>query len=452
MKRSVTFYGGVGTVTGANFLLSMGDLRILIDCGLEQGGMFCEEHNREDFAYDPQSIDVLLVTHAHIDHIGRIPLLVARGYRGPIISTDATKDLARLMLEDSLGVLGKEARANGLPPLYEDVDVTQALSQWQGKPYHEAFNLDERVRATFMEAGHILGSAYISVTDDERRIVFSGDIGNSPAPIIRDREEVTDADYLIMESVYGDRLHEDRDNRDARFRDIVVEAIGRGGALIIPAFSLERTQNILHELNHLVESGAVSKVPVFLDSPLAIKATSIYRKYHSLYNKHARDDKAEGDDIFSFPNLTQTLERSDSQQIKKTQNPKIIIAGSGMSHGGRVMFHEKELLNDPSSTLLISGYQAAGSLGRRLEEGVKRVKILGKLVRVRAHIEKLTGYSGHADRDDLVDFVASTSAVVKKVFVVMGETKASAFLAQRLRDYLDVDAQIPRAGVVYPLS
>lgn len=454
-KLKLTFCGGVGGVTGANFLLEENSptdrKKILIDCGLFQGDDFADDKNREQFQYDPTSIDLLFVTHAHLDHIGRIPKLVKDGFNGIIYSTPSTKEIAEVSLIDSIGVLSKESRKKMLEPLYDKSDVEKAMSFWKDIPYKKSIKINDNFKVTFKDAGHILGSAMIEFEYYSKKIVFTGDIGNSPAPLLRDTTEIKDADYLIIESVYGDRNHESVEERTRILKNVIESTINKGGALLIPAFSIERTQVLLYEINNLVEDGKIPKVPVFLDSPLAIKVTEIYRDRIQNFNKGVQEEIAEGDDIFKFPLLEFTERHEDSVDIENTQNPKIIIAGSGMSNGGRIVYHEKRHLPDPNSTLLIVGYQAAGSLGRKLLDGIKEVEIMGEKIHVRAKIVNLTGYSAHKDSDGLIEFVDGTSDTVKKVFVVMGEQKSTLFLVQRLRDYIGVNAVAPKLGDSFEL-
>ena len=456
-KLNLTFYGGADGVTGANFMLEKkpsvdggnDGVKILVDCGMIQGSKFAENLNRSEFKYNPSSVDYLLVTHSHIDHIGRIPKLVRDGFKGAILSTPETKELSSLMLEDSLKILKEEARQDGLLPLYEKEDVEKSLSLWNILPYHTSQELKGGFTVYFKDAGHILGSAIIEIIYNGKKIVFTGDLGNSPSPLLKDTEDVTDADYMVMESVYGDRNHESREERKGKLKDFIKKTLEKKATLIIPAFSLERTQAILHEMNDIFENGDVASLPVFIDSPLASKVTEVYKKYaNDDFNDTVKAEMAAGDDVFDFPRLKFTVRAEESMKIRNTPSPKIIIAGSGMSHGGRIVQHEKNYLSDPHTILLLVGYQAVGSLGRQLEDGAKKVKIFGETVNVRAKIEKINGYSSHKDSDNLVSFADSVAAQskIKKIFVVMGELKSSLFLVQRLRDELGADAVHPKGG------
>ncbi|MDO8183514.1 MAG: MBL fold metallo-hydrolase [bacterium] len=453
LKVKITFHGGTGLVTGSNFLVESlaGDgTKILIDCGLIQGTKKEEELNWAPFPYYPEEITALIVTHAHLDHIGRVPKLVKDGFKGVIYSTPATKEISDLSLADSVNLLTRQADRTGEDKLYEEADVHAALSLWQTHDYHQPFTIGP-FSIVFRNSGHILGSAMVELTIDSKKIIFTGDLGNSPSPILPDCEEITDADYLIMESVYGDRNHEGREDRRARLEDVIEETMKRGGTLVIPAFSIERTQEILFEIEQMIEHSRVPLVPVFLDSPLGIKVMAVYKKYLASLNQAARAEEKH-DGLFRFPNLHFTLSTEESKAIIKANARKIIMAGSGMSTGGRILHHEKAYLTDPKSTLLLVGYQTVGTLGRRLQDGVKKVRILGEEINIKAAVENISGYSGHKDSDHLLDFVHHTADMVKKVFVVMGEPKSSLFLVQRLRDYLGLTASAPVSGESVELS
>lgn len=456
-KIKITFCTGVGTVTGANFLLeTTQSKKVLVDCGLVQGAKVAQDENREPFGYDPATIDALVITHAHLDHVGRIPKLVKEGFRGPIFSTSETRELAEVVLTDAAGILAMEARQEGLEPLYDLVDVPPIFEQWKTVPYHQSTEIVQGVSIYLKDAGHILGSVMVEVTVDGKKILFTGDVGNSPAPLLRDTENIGPVDYMIMESVYGDRNHEPKEERTAKLEKIVKDTLGRGGTLVIPAFSIDRTQVILYELNNMVEQGRIPSVPVFVDSPMGIKATQVYRASTELFNDKVKQQIRGGDDVFSFPKLSFTVSQGESRGIEHLKGAKIVLAGSGMSVGGRVIAHEEHFLPDPKNTLLLAGYQSAGSLGRELADGARKVRIHGREIKVRAHVETLYGYSAHKDSDHLVELVSTATDEAgktkpKQVFVAMGEPGSSMHLAQRLRDELDVNAIVPERQHTYEL-
>lgn len=453
-KLTLTFCGGVGSVTGANFLLTGPDgLKILVDCGLEQGTHDSDTHNHQDFMYTPSECNFLLVTHSHLDHIGRIPKLVKEGFRGVIYSTPETLELTKVMLDDALKIATQDAAKKNVPPLYEEKDVEDSFRNWKTIEYHKNLELAPNYSLFVKDSGHILGAAMFEITykgtvegkDYSRKVVFTGDLGNSPTPLLHDTEKITDADYLVMESVYGDKNHEDNGVRLDKLKQSLLDNFHRSGTLIIPSFSLEKTQEVLFEIHKLMDSKELPMMRIYLDSPLALRVTEIYRKMKKDFNEEATADSRKHD-IFAFPGLRISDSSEQSRMIIKEPNPKVIMAGSGMSNGGRIVHHEAEYLGDSNNTILFLGYQAVGTLGRKISEGNKEIEINGQLIKIKARIERIDGYSSHKDSDHLVEFVSDTATTVKKVFVVMGETNASLFLAQRLRDYIGVNAVHPDEG------
>jgi metallo-beta-lactamase family protein len=450
----LTFCGGARSVTGANYLLESNKTKILIDCGLHQGSNYCERHNFEPFLYDPKEIEAVFITHAHIDHIGRLPKLFRDGFRGKIYSTRPTKDFAELLLLDSEHILKQEAEHHKKPPLYEINDVNEIMKLWEKRSYHEKIKVGG-FEIEFYDAGHILGSASILVSCPElvegrlKKIVFSGDLGNVPAPLIKIIEYINNADYALIESVYGGRVHEEPEKRKDILEDLIEETMKAGGVLMIPAFALERTQELLFELNELVENGRIRQVPIFIDSPLAIRLTAVYQKYSTdtnYFNKQAIDLIKGGDAIFNFPELKMTLTTTQSREIANVPAPKVIIAGAGMSNGGRILHHERRYLSSPESTILFAGYQTKGSLGRLILDGAKIVKIFSEEVLVRCRVKIISGYSAHADQPQLLKWLGAMRGHLKEVFMVQGEEDQAAVLAQKARDELAIAARVPVMG------
>ena len=444
-EAKVTFCGGTGTVTGANFLLEIEDKKILIDCGLTQGSKLADDINWDKFSYDPKTIDILFVTHAHIDHLGRVPKLISEGFRGIIYSTLPTEALVKPMLDDTMSILSKN-RSYDLGAIYNEENIATTLSLWKGLEYHQKIKITDSLEVSLRNPGHILGSAMVEFVFNGKKILFTGDLGNSPSPLLPDTEKIDDIDYLIMESVYGDRNHESRNDRKKRLEEALEDNYKARGTLLIPTFSLERSQELLFELNDLVEHDRIPVMPIYFDSPLAIRLTEIFKQFKSYFNETAQKAMSSDKHLFDFPGLHSTLRSEESKKINEVPNPKVIIAGSGMSSGGRIVHHEQHYLPDPNNTLLLTGYQAVGTMGRLIQEGVKTVKISGQDVTVRARVVTINGYSGHKDSDGLLNFVEDSQETLKKVFVVMGEPKSSMFLVQKLRDNLGVDAIAPEEG------
>ena len=445
------FHGAAQMVTGSNYLLETNNTKILIDCGMFQGAQHVENRNYEKFPFNPKEIDYLLVTHAHIDHTGRIPKLYKDGFRGKILTTEPTKDFTYIMLEDSQGILKKEARHLGQKPLYEIADVQESLKLIKSIDYGKKISLGKGISCRFRDAGHILGSALIEIWAENKKLVFSGDLGNQPVPLLKPPELIDEADYIIIESTYGDRIHENKRKRRNLLENVIEDTIAKGGTLMIPAFALERTQELLYELNGLVENHRIPKVPVFVDSPLAIKALEVYKKHPKYYNKKATYLIESGDDLFKFPGLILTRKTNESKQINNVKPPKVIIAGSGMSTGGRILHHEIRYLPDPNSCLLIVSYQVAGSLGRRVLDGAKEVKIFREMIPVRAEVRAIGAYSSHADQQDIHKWLSRFKKPVKKIFVTHGEEGPALSLIQFIKDHLGIEALAPMLDDVVEL-
>ena len=455
-------------VTGANYLLEHEGTKILVDCGLNQGGKYAEDLNYQPFKYDPAEIGYVFITHSHIDHIGRLPKLFKDGFRGKVYATSATRDLMTVALPDNMKQITEEAKDMGHEPLFQQEDLDGLMALVEGVSYNETIELGDGLTATFHDAGHILGSSIVEIKQGEKKIYFSGDLGNPPTPLLRVTEKITDADYIVVESAYGDRVHEGREERREKLISIIESTIKRGGVLMIPSFAVERTQELLYELNGLfsAEGGSASggndkkipRVPVFVDSPLAIKMTGVYKMHPEYFNKETAYLIKSGDDIFNFPGLQMTATSEESKKINDVPSPKIIIAGSGMSQGGRILHHEIRYLPDINSTILFVGYQVDGSLGRRIQKGDKEVRIMGQIVSVKCRIENLSAYSAHADQPGLLKWVGGSTSDeggeghLKKVFVVQGEDESARTLANLVYEKYGVDAVAPSEGEVFELD
>jgi len=466
------FYGGAGEVTGVKYLLeidkknarlasmsnaSRGGVKILIDCGMLQGSKEIHEKNYEPFKFNAKEINYLFITHAHIDHVGLAPKLYRQGFRGKVFMTPPTKDLSLLTLCDSQKINGKEAWNKGLEPMYSKEDVDGFLGLVETVKYGRKHKLTEDIYYKFNDAGHMLGSAIIEIWAPSAsagkviKIVFSGDLGNAPTPLLNSPKIIKQADYILIESAYGDRNHENRHERKELFENIIEETYSQRGVLMIPAFAIERTQEILSELNELVENCRIPRIPIFIDSPLAVKSTEVYRKYPEYFNQEAQKQIKNGDDFFKFPGLIYTPEAEESKTIENVSAPKIIIAGSGMSTGGRILYHEKKYLPDIKSCLLISNYQVQGTLGRRLLDGEKQIKIFDDDINVNAKVVSIHGYSAHADQTALYEWLKNFKKPIKHIWAVQGEKEPAEALVTLTKDHLGVPASVPKIGDVVEL-
>jgi metallo-beta-lactamase family protein len=438
----ISFFGAAQEVTGSCFLVETESAgrraKILIDCGMFQCPKFCDIRTRESFPFDPASIDALFLTHAHIDHSGRIPKLIKDGFRGRIYSSPATRELAELMLKDSTGVLEKEARRNNEPLLYTEADVDTALSLWEHKEFRQQVELGD-ITISLWRAGHILGSSMILIETGTKKILFTGDLGNPKNPILDPIDVPPGVTHVIMEATYGDREHEGVMERKLKLERVIERSIKRGGVLMVPAFSLERTQELLSEIHMMASSLQIPEVPIYWDSPLAIKATKIYEKHLGI-------------PYFKFPGVHFSLTTEESKAINDAPSPKVIIAGSGMSTGGRILHHERRYMSDKNSTLLFIGFQVPGSLGRRIQDGARSITIFREKIPVRCNIETIRGYSAHPDKDDLFEFVRQQSDSLEHVFAVHAEPKSALAFVQRIRDYLGISVTAPKYGEVVDIS
>lgn len=451
--HTVKFYGAAGEVTGSNFILSGdNDVQVLVDLGMFQGSEELEAFNYHPLAFDPRKLTSVVLTHAHLDHCGRLPLLVRNGYRGKLYMTPATASLVELTLLDSAKIVTEDHPDH---PLYSIDDVDLLLRQIITVEYGEPFSISH-FDLMFRDAGHILGSAIIEITDTRatgrlKKIVFSGDLGNSPEDIVRPTDTISYSDIVVMESTYGDRLHPKEDATEIIHNEInTIEKTG--GTLLIPAFSVDRTQEILHKINHLKFSGKVAlDTPVFLDSPMAIKATMIYEQFRNLYGTEMSNHAKTGDP-FNFPGLSMTEHGRESFKIRNIKGPKVIMAGNGMMMGGRIMRHAVEYLPHTSTRLLIVGYQAEDTVGRAILEGAKEVSILGHTVPVKATITNASSMSAHADQNQLISWLSKIKDV-KRVYLVHGEDTSRVALAARIKSELHItDVRIPQMDQVEDIS
>ncbi len=463
----ITFHGAAKTVTGSCFQLEVEGTQVLVDCGLFQGGSDADEQNSADFAFNPRLIDYVLLTHAHIDHSGLIPRLVKLGFQGKILATKATTDLCRIMLLDSAHIQEMEAewlsrksmRAGGpaVEPIYSVADAEKSLTYFESVAYDQDIELGPHMSVHFRNAGHILGSAILEVyfngDQKEGKIVFSGDLGREDQSIICDPHIVEGADFLVLESTYGNRYHDSSpEEKRNLLHKTIKEAIERKGKIIIPAFAVARTQDLLYELNHLVEQNMIPRIPVYIDSPLAISATEIFSNNPEYFDEETQAMLKAGDNPFEFPGLRFARTVEESKALNTSDEQAIIISASGMCEAGRIKHHLKHNLWRSDATILFIGFQAKGTLGRKILDGEKNVKIFGEPITVNAHIKSIEGFSSHADKNDLINWVESFRQNLKKIFCVHGEQEAAEELAQALRDKFSIDTVVPEQGQSFILT
>jgi len=463
----VTFLGATHEVTGSCTLIEADGKNFLIDCGMEQGPNYYENKELPVKAAD---IDFVLLTHAHIDHAGNLPLLYAKGFRGNVYTTEATKDLSSIMLRDSANIQefeaewrNRKAKRSGkaaFVPAYTMKDAIGVIKSLIGCDYDVKKQLSEGIRVRFTDAGHLLGSASIEIwlreDGEERKIVFSGDLGNTNQPILREPTPISEADYVVVESTYGNRSHEVVADYSEHLAQTIQETFDRGGNLVIPSFAVGRTQEMLYFIRQIKEQGLVTghgDFPVFVDSPLAVEATSIFKEhYRSCFDEEARALLERGINALGFTGLRLSVTANDSKEINFDKSPKVIISASGMCDAGRIKHHLKHNLWRTDSTILFVGYQAVGTLGRALVEGAKTAKLFGEEINVEAEIKILPGTSGHADDKGLMKWMSAFTSKPARVFVNHGDDEVTEFFAKRLRDELKYDAVAPFSGTVYDLK
>jgi metallo-beta-lactamase family protein len=461
----ITFLGAAKVVTGSCYLIETSKTTFLVDCGMFQGHADEENSNAAPFPFGMNDLDFMLLTHAHIDHSGRIPRLWVNGYRHPIYATKATADLCSIMLPDSGHIQemdtewdNRKRMRSGKPaeqPLYTYQDAVDCQKLFNRRKYDEAFNPAPDVKVIFRDAGHILGSSILEiwVTEEskETKLVFSGDLGNKNIPIMRDPTIIDEADCLVVESTYGDRLHENSAHKVERFVTIINDTIARGGNVVIPSFAVGRTQEIIYELHNQRENlgdkiQALLKTPVFIDSPLAVSATEVFRQNIDCFDEEAAAYIKNGDNPLDFPNLHFVKTMEESKALNDDKSSKIIISASGMCDAGRIRHHLKHNLWRKESTILFVGYQAEGTLGRQLVDGAKHVKIFGEDIRVNARIESIEGFSGHADRDGLLAWIGAFKKKPAQIILVHGEDEAQKSFANLLQQKFSIKPAIPSMG------
>ncbi|NKB88106.1 MAG: MBL fold metallo-hydrolase [Acidobacteria bacterium] len=462
----ISFHGAASEVTGSCHLVETSAGRVLLDCGMIQGGKERHERNREPFGFDATTLDAVVLSHAHIDHCGRLPVLRKAGYKGPIYATPATIELVRILLSDSGHIQEEDARwtikrlrkkgkdASHVKPLYTRAEALQVLDQFVAVDFDRWRALDGLGRLRFIMAGHILGAAIVELEledgDECRHVTFSGDLGVEGARLLARPDRVECPEVLLIESTYGDRERDDTEDRTELLYEIVRDTVERGGKVVIPSFAVGRTQEMLARLNDLVESGRLSGVPVFVDSPMAVEATEVFTKFPDAYAKEARRLYCSGDAPMEFPGLRLVTRVEDSKAINASRVPSVIISASGMCTAGRIKHHLKHEIGNPRSTVLFVGYQARGSLGRVIQNGTSPVRIHGDTFDVRARIEQIPGFSAHADRSALLDWYDGLGGNPQHTFVVHGDPDAAGALAKTLEER-GTNAVVPELGSSFEL-
>jgi metallo-beta-lactamase family protein len=458
-SMKLEFHGASGGVTGSHTVLDMGGFRIGIDAGLFQGDE--ADQNRLGFGHDPRSLEALLPTHAHLDHSGRIPILLKEGFQGLVYSTAATADICKVMLQDSAHLMeeaadrenrqGIQPSGNQNLPLYTEEDVERAMQRFRTFVYNEKHDI-RGISVKFRDAGHILGSSMVELSFGEKRLILSGDLGRPGSPFLRDPEKVDEADWLVLESTYGDRDHGNISDRGKKLLEIVLETIDRGGNVVIPAFAIGRTQEILYELNPYAETGKLKGVKCFVDSPMAVSAVEIYRQHPECFDEETIALLKKGDNPLEFPGVIYARSKEESKAINDFRESHIIISASGMCTGGRVLHHLVHNLERNDCTILFVGYQGAGTLGRRLLEGAKTVSVMGKQMDVKARIESLDGFSAHAGKSETMNWLHAFKRLPSQIFLNHGEPPATEALAETIRNEFGTKVITPKINESYQLG
>ena len=448
----ITFYGGAEEVTGSCTLLETGKGNILIDCGAFQGGWKERLKNNYSLPFAADKIDVVIVTHAHYDHCGRLPKLIAAGFKGPIFATPATGDLIKIVLEDSLHVMETDYRKSGILPFYNEEQMNQVISQIKPLKYGERITNRSGISFSLLDAGHILGSASVVISVDGKAVLFSGDLGNVNSPIIRDTEPPVHADVVVMESTYALRQHEPHDERMTKLKEALLFTAEHHGVLLVPAFAIERTQEILWELHRLADEHKLPEnLKFYLDSPMAVKVTDEFRHHPEDYDKEALEAYNLHHDFLSFPRLSLSRTIDESKAINSAPAPKVIIAGAGMMDGGRILHHLTRYLPLANTTVLVVGYQSRNSLGRKIMDGEKFVQIWDKYIPVHARVIKADSFSAHADGDKLIDWLAKINPKPKVIFLNHGEKRIMKEFANFLHSKYSLGSEVPRYGKSYQI-
>lgn len=451
MNIKLTSHGASQEVTGSCHLLNIDGYRILIDCGMWQGNWENYSRNWDNFLFDPKDLDAVILTHAHLDHCGRLPKLYAKGYNGPIFTTPATIDLAKIVMEDSYFIMDEKAFRKKLPKIYKQSDMNRAFKSFVPINYYDHHQLAPDISFTFHNAAHILGSAIVEIKAGHKTIVFSGDIGGEDMPLVKDIDIIKQADYVICEGTYGDRIHHDLKTRDQKLIKAVQRATLNHATLLITIFAVERTQDILSILNNYYEKHLDFNVPVFLDSPMASAATKVYKKHLDLLNDDAQATLKRDRDIFDFPHLKITNQVRQSKEINKTPNPKIIMAGSGMMEGGRMIHHLAQYIDDKKNSILFMGYQVPGTLGHKILEGSFDFDYYGRKIPIKAATDQIDGFSAHADQKALLHWLAGF-VKPKKVFLVHGNKPSLEKFAIIINKELGIATDMPKYNVPIKLE